>query len=93
MLSWLMYDCFHLNSGTTTHLYIAESTTTGEDTEQRLRKLRQVMRQLRSSCRIIVVSLYTQDARNLLAMAHEEDMLKGYVYMGPELEPPIGKNV
>ena len=26
-------------------------------------------------------------------MAHEEDMLKGYVYMGPELEPPIGKNV
>ena len=50
------------------------------------------MRLLKSTCRVICASMYSQDFRNVLAIAHEEEMLKGFVYLGSEGEPPFGKS-
>ena len=79
-------------SGKTTVLYTMQSTITDTVDNDNLNTLRQIMRVLRSQCRIIFLLQYSLDVRNTLALAYEEDMLKGFVYIGTESELPLDIN-
>lgn len=80
------------SAGKTAVLYMAHSTVTDSVNLEYLTTLRQILHILRSSCRVIFILMYSLDVRNTLALAHEEDMLKGYVYVGTEAELPLDIN-
>ena len=70
---------------------MTESTTASSEKELNRKKLRQILKALKTSCRIVIGIMYSQDFRNVLALAHEEDMMEGFVYIGPEADPPLGE--
>ena len=77
-----------------TYFYFTEAPTAAVDLNEKLEKLRNILRLVKKSgCRIIYVAMYSLDCRNLLALAYEEDMLEGYAYLGTEMDIPLGKSV
>ena len=71
------HEKLHSESGKEAFLFTTSSTSTSINQAKDLMRMRQILRLLKTKCRVIFVYMYAPDTRNVLVIAQEEGMQEG----------------
>ena len=73
------HEKLHSQSGKELFFFSTTSTLTSSDQNRELERMRQILRLLKTKCRVIFAYMYSLNVRNMLVLAQEEDMLEGKI--------------